>query len=295
MRFVMLGTGTPSPSLVRQSSGYLIETDERTIVIDHGGGAFQRLLELGIRPQSVTDLVLSHLHSDHTLDIPRLVLTRWDQSRGDIEPLRIFGPKRVARMIERLFGKDGAFSDDINARRTHPASLAIYAARGGSGTRPAPAFDITEVSPGDRFALGKLAVEVGRSQHFEPLLDCLCFRFRSNDADLVYTGDTGFSPEVASFAAGCDVLVAMCQYLDGTPLPVSARDTAASHLEVARMASAASAGTLVVSHLSEQFDDPMVRGRAARAMSDIYSGPIVWGEDKLEFQLPGDGRGRRFD
>jgi hypothetical protein len=45
LTITLLGTGTPSPSLTRQSSGYLIEVGRDLIVWDHGPGAYHRLLE----------------------------------------------------------------------------------------------------------------------------------------------------------------------------------------------------------------------------------------------------------
>ena len=41
MRIRLLGTGTPTPSLKRMSSGYLVETGERKILFDFGPGAYQ--------------------------------------------------------------------------------------------------------------------------------------------------------------------------------------------------------------------------------------------------------------
>src|SRR6185312_12571929 len=65
MRIHLLGTGTPTPSLRRMCSGYLIETGDDRIVFDHGFGAHQRLLELGVPATAITHLLLSHLHYDH--------------------------------------------------------------------------------------------------------------------------------------------------------------------------------------------------------------------------------------
>ena len=47
MRITLLGTGTPAPSLKRQSSGYLIDVGGDVLVFDHGAGAHHRLLEAG--------------------------------------------------------------------------------------------------------------------------------------------------------------------------------------------------------------------------------------------------------
>ncbi|WP_425053880.1 MBL fold metallo-hydrolase [Psychromarinibacter sp. S121] len=294
MKLTCLGTGTPGPSARRVSSGYWLRTADRSVVIDHGGGAHQRFIEAGGVPGEITDLLLTHLHSDHALDVPRLVMTRWDQ-QSDAPALRVYGPPPVAQFLDRLFGSEGAFRPDIIARREHPASLAIFAARGGKGVRPPLAYEVTEVAAGDGFQLGEVAVTVGHAQHFAPHLSCLGYRFRSGDADLTYTGDTGYCAEVVDFAKGTDVMITMCQYLHGTPLPDAARATAASHLEAARMAEEAGVGTLVLSHLSEQFDDPLLRARAQQEMLAVYGGRIVWAEDGMTLDLSPDATVGRFD
>lgn len=287
MRLTLLGTGTPSPSLRRKSSGTLLEVDGETIVIDHGGGAFDRLVESGTNLANVTHLLISHLHSDHTLDLARLVLQRWDQSDGGLSPLTIIGPAPLAQTCAALFGEGGAFEPDIRVRCEHPASLAFYAARGGVPPRLPPQWVVEEVVAGARMAVGSVSVRVGAAQHMEPLLDCLCYRFEAGGTAFVYSGDTGYSEDFIAFAKGCDVLLAMCQYLDGTPVPPIARASAASHLEVARMAAAAGVRTLVLTHLSEQFDDPLTRARAHKEMTETFSGTVVWGEDLMRLSLDG--------
>lgn len=295
MRLTLLGTGTPSPSLKRKSSGYLIELPGKTVIVDLGGGAYQRFLETGLRPTDVTHLFVSHLHSDHILDIPHLVLGRWDQSDGTLPPLKVFGPPPLAKTFDRFFGPDGAFGPDIRSRCEHVASLAIFAARGGTPPRRPPTAYLQEMEPGDLLEEDGLRVFVGRAQHFAPLLGCYCYRFKTDIADVVYTGDSGFSQAVIEFANGCDVLIAMCQYLEGTPLPIKARATAASHIEVARMAQMASVRTLVLSHLSEQFDDPHAKARAHREMAALFQGDIVWGEDGLSLPIGFEAPPRHFD
>jgi ribonuclease BN (tRNA processing enzyme) len=79
LSLTILGSGTPSPSLKRQSSGYLIEAGRDVVVWDHGPGAHHRLLECGRRSIDVTHAFFTHLHYDHCMDYGRLVLQRWDQ------------------------------------------------------------------------------------------------------------------------------------------------------------------------------------------------------------------------
>ena len=82
MRLWLLGTGTPTPSLRRMCSGYLLQVGADYLVFDHGFGAHHRLLELGFAATQVSHAFFSHHHYDHIGDYPRLLLTRWDQGAG---------------------------------------------------------------------------------------------------------------------------------------------------------------------------------------------------------------------
>jgi ribonuclease BN (tRNA processing enzyme) len=84
LTITLLGTGTPAPSLTRQSSGYLIEVGDDLIVWDHGPGAHQRLIESGHRSIDTTHAFFTHLHYDHCMEYGRLVLQRWDQGADRI-------------------------------------------------------------------------------------------------------------------------------------------------------------------------------------------------------------------
>jgi len=295
MRLILLGTGTPSPSLRRQSAGYLVEIGNERIVLDHGAGAHHRLIESGRSAGDVTHVLLTHLHSDHMLDFPRLVLQRWDKAAGRAPELAVCGPPPLAQVCERLFGDDGAFAPDIRARCEHPASLAIFAARGGTLPRRPPAPDVREVAPGDTIDGGGWRATVGFAQHVQPHLACVAYRIDAGGASLVYTGDTGRSPKIVALARGCDALLAMCQYADGTPLPEAATRTAASHRDVAHMAAEAGARMLILTHISPQLDEPRTRSRVLRDIAAIYSGDIVWGEDLLELDIAAPPAARPFD
>ena len=112
----LLGTGTPSPSLDRQSFAFLIEIGRDVIVWNHGPGAHHRLLQSGHRSVDVTHAFFTHLHYDHCMDYGRLVLQRWDQGAGRIGELNVYGPPPIARMTDQLFGVDGIYGPEIRAR-----------------------------------------------------------------------------------------------------------------------------------------------------------------------------------
>jgi ribonuclease BN (tRNA processing enzyme) len=94
LSITLLGTGTPAPSLDRQSSGNLVEVGHDLIVWDHGPGAHHRLLQSGHRSVDVSHAFFTHLHYDHCMDYGRLVLQRWDQGADRIPELKVYGPRR---------------------------------------------------------------------------------------------------------------------------------------------------------------------------------------------------------
>ena len=149
MKIHLLGTGTPTPSLHRMCSGYVVEVGKDILVFDHGFGAHHRLLELGIDATRVTHFFCSHLHYDHMGDYPRLLLTRWDQGAGRIPDLKVYGPPPIAEVNRALFDKGGAFWPDLVARTEHMCSVSIYHARGGVGERAKPKPEVTEMRPNE--------------------------------------------------------------------------------------------------------------------------------------------------
>jgi ribonuclease Z len=287
MRVHLLGTGTPTPSLRRACSGYVVEIGDDVIVFDHGFGAHHRLLELGIPPTRVTHFFCSHLHYDHMGDYPRLLLTRWDQGAGKIPELEVYGPPPIRQVTRALFEAGGVFWPDLVARTEHMCSISIYRARGGSGERRKPAPTVTEMRPNDTVSGKGWKVKAVGVAHFGPQLVSYGFRLDSAEGSFVYSGDSGPCVSMERLAEGCDVLVHMCHYISGTQLCDEFAESCMGHLELARLAQKAAVRTLVLSHITEQIDQPGVRERVLREISEIYKGHIVLGEDRMEILVQG--------
>jgi ribonuclease BN (tRNA processing enzyme) len=154
---------------------------------------------------------------------------------------------------------------------------------------------VREVRPGEVIDAGAWRAVVGFAQHVQPHLACVAYRLEEGAASLVYTGDTGYSEKIVELARGCDALIAMCQYAAGTPLPPEATRTAASHIDVARMAAAAGARMLILTHISQQLDEPLAKARVLRDIAALYAGDIVWGEDLMELTIGAAPAARPFD
>ena len=290
MKITLLGTGTPAPSLTRQSSGYLLEVGDDLIVMDHGPGAHQRLIESGHRAVDVSHAFISHLHYDHCMDYPRLVLQRWDMGADRIPELEVYGPTPIARMTDLLFGEDGVWGPDIRARIEHESSIFVFQERGGKPPRKRPAPCVREVHAGDVVEGGAWKVTVGKASHVQPQLECLAFRLDGDEGSLCYSGDSGgVCEEIVELARGCDVLIHMNHYFSGTEPTASYRQACGNHRDNAVIAKRAGVKTLVLSHVLAQIDQPGVRERIVHEVQQEFDGKVIWGEDLMRLTLAAHG------
>jgi ribonuclease Z len=287
MRIRLLGTGTPTPSLKRMSSGYLVETASRKILFDFGPGAYHRLLEAGVKPVDVTDIFFTHLHYDHCLDYIRLLMTRWDQGAGRIPELNVFGPVHTAKMTDLII--NGVFAPDLEARTELPMSQAVFVARGGTLPRAKPRPVVRELKNGDTVDAGDFVVKVHSVIHAQPILECFGYRLEAEGASFAYSGDAGPCKAMEHLARNVDVMVHMCHFISGTALNAEFEKRNGGHLEVARLAQAAGVKNLVASHITEQMDVPGVRERLIREKSEVFKGNLFFGEDLMEIPVGAPG------
>ena len=287
MRIRLLGTGTPTPSLKRMSSGYLVETGERKILFDFGPGTYHRLLEAGVKPVQVTDVFFTHLHYDHCLDYSRLLMTRWDQGAGKIPELNVYGPAYTEKMTDLII--NGVFAPDLEARTELPMSQAVFVARGGKLPRAKPKPVVRELKNGDTVEGAGFRVKVHSVIHAQPILECFGYRLEADGHSFAYSGDAGPCKAMEDLARDADVMVHMCHFISGTALNAEFDKRNGGHLEVARLAQAAGVKNLVASHITEQMDVPGVRERLIREMADVFKGNLFFGEDLMEIPVGAPG------
>jgi ribonuclease BN (tRNA processing enzyme) len=285
MKITLLGTGTPAPSVARQSSGYLIEVRDDVIVLDHGPGAHQRLIESGHRATDVTHAFFSHLHYDHCMDYGRLVLQRWDMGADRIPDLDVYGPTPIARMSQLLFGEDGVYGPDIRARIEHRSSLDVFEARGGKPPRKRPAPRVTEMHAGDVVEGNGWKITAGHASHVQPQLECLAFRLDADEGSVCYSGDSGVCDDIVELARGCDVLIHMNHYFSGSEPSDSYRLACGNHRDNAVIARRAGVKSLVLTHILAEIDQPAVREQIIHEIRQEFDGNVIWGEDLMQLTL----------
>ena len=78
IRVTLLGTAS-GPRVHAGMAGIstLVEAGGERFLIDAGRGFMERLVQAGFPMNAVTKLFLTHLHSDHVVDVPDLMFAPW--------------------------------------------------------------------------------------------------------------------------------------------------------------------------------------------------------------------------
>ena len=83
----------------------LVQMGGAQIVVDCGLGVTRGLVQAGVDLRGLSQIVITHLHSDHVLELGPLVHTAW--TTGLRTPLHIWGAAGAARLLGRVHGVDG--------------------------------------------------------------------------------------------------------------------------------------------------------------------------------------------
>ena len=101
MKLTLLGTGCPSIDHKRCGSSNLICSKKTKILVDCGSGVTQRLNQSGNSSADIDALFLTHLHTDHVVDLYQLIISSWHSDRDTI--WKIYGPKGTKKFIDKIF------------------------------------------------------------------------------------------------------------------------------------------------------------------------------------------------
>lgn len=231
MRLVAVGTGTVVPERNRGCTCFYLESAGSRLLLDCGSGAVQGLARCSLAWQSLTDLVVTHFHTDHVGAIPGLLFALKHGMRPRRrEPLDVWGPRGTRRLFAALAEAFGEFILDPGF--------------------PLRIHELSVDAPGR--TAGGLEVAVHGTPHTE---ESQAVRIRGQGATVAYTGDTGLPEGTAealgAFLRGVDVLVAECSLTD--------EEVGDNHLSPARLADLAleaRPGLLWITHVY-----PHVRAR----------------------------------
>jgi ribonuclease Z len=187
-----------------------------------------------------------------------------------------------------LFSESGVYAGDIAARTTHRSSLDVFEARGGTLPRLRPAPKVTEIHAGSVIEGTGWKITVAHAQHAQPYLECVALRLDSAEGSICYSGDSGgVANSVVQLAKGCDLFIAMNHFFSGTEPTPAFRLATGNHLDNAEVARRAGVKTLVLTHLTEQIDQPTIREQIVHEIRRVFDGKLIWGEDLMTLNTAG--------
>ncbi|MHB8619061.1 MAG: MBL fold metallo-hydrolase, partial [Chloroflexota bacterium] len=275
MRLTLLGTGTPNPDPRRAGPSQLVEAGPDRILVDCGTGAVRRLVEAGHQPRDIELLFVTHMHSDHSIDLGHFLITRWIQF--PTRPLTLVGPPGLREYRDNLLR---LLDWDIRVRDLH-TRLSDEARR----------VDVTEIDDGWTLERDHWRAAAIRVDHY-PVEHAFGFRFDTDDASLVISGDTAPHEPLAKAAAGVNILVheAWLKPRDEPARRHMSPDDAERFIgwrgryhtdshQVGKIAALADPGLLVLSHLG-----PIDTEVMAEHVSANFSRFVV-GADLLTFDV----------
>lgn len=282
VRCVVVGAGSPYPSAERFGSCVVVDYDGSRILVDCGPGSTYKMLQSGIEPSSISTLLITHHHFDHTSDVPTLLLSRWESTLGGHTPIHVYGPSGTDRFIDRLVGPDGAFAADIRARQESPLSQAKILSLGGELPRPGLQAVVSEVGPGEQVALPSgWNVLTGEIRHVQPHHESVAYRVEVGGKTVVVTGDGEIGDALVDLSRDADVVFAMSGSLEAS---VRARGLASGQMwarTAGQLAERAGVKTLVLTHTSIHQAQPIHREAAVREAASEFGGEIVFGFEGL--------------
>jgi ribonuclease BN (tRNA processing enzyme) len=227
-KVVILGTGTPIPDPDRSGPAIAVCAGGRAYLVDAGPGVVRRARQAadrnnmpGLRPISLDVLFLTHLHSDHTVGYPDLILT--PAVLGRAGPLQVYGPKGTQEMTDHLLA---AWKKDIDVRVNglEHESAARYKV------------NVHENRPGEIYKDANVTVRAFLVKH-ATWDEAFGYRFDTAGRSIVISGDTAPTPAIAVACNGCDILVheVYCNG-GGSPYFLAAHTSAAELADIAKQA-----------------------------------------------------------
>lgn len=270
LELLVLGSGGPR-AFGRGATSYVVLVDGAPrVLVDAGAGAFVEIGRLGLDLDRMEIVLLTHLHIDHSADLPSIFNERALTARDRIR-FRVFGPAgaglfpSTTRFLHLLFDEGGVYP----YQKTFGAEESIV------GTDLPIALDSPEneiVSDGD-LRVREIATHHG---------DCpsVAYRVETKAGSITFAGDIDASalPNLERLARGTDLLVVHAAVLDppGDPEILYTLHTAPRRLGEAAHASGAK--RLLLGHIPpdvEAREDavlPSIRASYARTVTFATDG-----------------------
>ncbi len=250
------------------------------VVVDCGLGVTRGLVDQGMQLKDLALIFISHLHSDHYLELGPLLHTAW--TAGLKTKVDVFGPEGLDAYWEGFLQSMKA---DIDLRIED---------EGRPDLRDLVAIHV--IDAGTIWQRDGLTISAIRTIH-PPLVDCFALSFKTDTKHVVFSGDTAPLAELEEFADGADLLIHEAMLESALPALLkrvgNGSDKLMAHWlrshtfahDAAHTAVAAKVKQLALSHLIPSDDPDYDSSDWQDAVAAIWNGPLHVGTDGLRIEL----------
>jgi ribonuclease BN (tRNA processing enzyme) len=267
----ILGSGGPELD-GRASSSYILWIDgEAKLLVDMGSGSMLGFEKSNAKLKTLEAVVLTHLHIDHSVDLPSFVKAGFFSSRGEV--LEIVGPfgnesfPSISEYLLKLFGSDGAYKYMQDVLTPQSDSFQIIPLEVNSNTILTKKYKM--------FELQLINVHHG-------IVPSLALRINVDGKSIVISGDTNNKNEnLSALTKNADLFIA--HHAITSHSGKFAKDL---HMEPSQIATIASQSTVKKVVLSHRMKRTLVHEKESlKIIKNVFNGEVIFAEDAMRLRL----------